>query len=71
MSLAKADPLDGRVLERNYDYAQKNVRLLARWYDCDIGQMLELLAEHDIDLSRNDKLRFREVYHSLRQDFHG
>lgn len=71
MSPFKADPLDARVLERNYDYAQKDIQLLAMWYDCDIEQMLELLAEHDIDLSRNDRLRFGEAYHSTGQDLHG
>lgn len=71
MSQLTVDPLDARVLECNYDYAQKNVRVLAMWYDCDIDRMLELLAEHDIDLSRNDRLRFGEAYHSTRQDLHG
>ena len=71
MSPLEVDPLDARVLERNYDYAQKNVRLLAMWYDCEIERMLELLAEHDIDLSRNDRLQFGEDYQLMRQDVHG
>ncbi|QSX01107.1 hypothetical protein [Haloterrigena alkaliphila] len=71
MSPLEVDPLDARVLERNYDYAQKNVRLLAMWYECDIERMLELLAEHDIDLSRNDRLQFREGYQSTRQGLYG
>ncbi|MFC6766767.1 hypothetical protein [Natrinema soli] len=62
MNSLEVDPLNTRVLERNYDYAQKNVRLLAMWYECEIEQMLELLAEHDIALSRNDKLHFGESY---------
>lgn len=71
MSSLKVDPLNPQVLERNYDYAQKNVRLLAMWYECDIERILELLAEHDIDLSRNDRLQFGENYRSARQDLHG
>lgn len=62
MSQLEVDSLDARILERNYDYAQKNVRLLAMWYECDIDRMLELLAEHDIKLSRNDRLQFGEDY---------
>ncbi|WP_339106426.1 hypothetical protein [Haloterrigena salinisoli] len=61
------DPLDARVLARNYEYAQKNVRLLALWYECDIQRMLELLAEHDIELSRNDRLQFGADYRTARQ----
>ncbi|MFA9504509.1 hypothetical protein ACERIM_17250 [Natrinema sp. H-ect1] len=61
------DPLDGRVLERNYDYAQRNVRLLSLWYDCDVERMLELLAAHDIELSRNDRRQFGTWYRSLRR----
>lgn len=71
MSPLEVDPLDPRVLERNYDYAQKNVRLLAMWYECDIDRMLELLAEHDIELSRNDKLQFGTGYQTAGQDLHG
>lgn len=71
MSSLHVDPLDPRVLERNYDYAQKNVRLLAMWYECDIERMLELLARHDIDLSRNDRLQFGQQYHTAGQDLHG
>ena len=70
MSPLEVDPLDSRVLERNYDYAQKNVRLLAMWYACEIEQMFELLAEHDIYLSKNDRLQFREDYQLIRQDVH-
>ncbi|ELY88145.1 hypothetical protein [Natrinema altunense] len=63
----RVDPMDGRVLERNYDYAQRNVRLLSMWYDCDPERMLELLAEHDIELSRNDERQFGTCYRSLRR----
>lgn len=59
MHSTKVDPLDPQVLRRNYDYAQKNVRLLALWYECDTERMVELLLEHDIELSRNDRLQFR------------
>ena len=61
------DPTDGHVLERNYDYAQKNVRLLSMWYDCEPERMLELLAEHGIELSRNDERQFGPYYRSVRQ----
>ena len=71
MSSLEVDPLDERVLERNYDYAQKNVRLLAMWYECDIERMLELLAEHDIELSRNDRLQFGVDYQIVQQDLCG
>ena len=71
MSSLEVDPLDPRVLERNYDYAQKNVRLLAMWYQCDIERMLELLAEHDIELSRNDRLQFGVDYQMVQQDLYG
>lgn len=63
----RVNPTDGRVLERNYDYAQRNVRLLSMWYDCDLERMLELLAEHDIELSRNDERQFGRYYRSLRR----
>ncbi|MFD1564971.1 hypothetical protein ACFR99_15640 [Haloarchaeobius amylolyticus] len=63
----RVDPTDGRVLERNYDYAQKNVRLLSMWYDCELERMLELLAEHEIELSRNDRQQFGTCYQLLRQ----
>ena len=63
----RVDPTDGRVLERNYDYAQRNVRLLSMWYDCELERMLELLAEHDIELSRNDRRQFGTWYRLLRQ----
>lgn len=61
------DPTDGRILERNYDYAQKNVRLLSMWYECEPKRMLELLAEHDIELSRNDERQFGSYYRTLKQ----
>ncbi|WP_254530358.1 hypothetical protein [Natrinema gelatinilyticum] len=61
------DPMDERVLERNYDYAQKNVRLLSMWYDCDLKRMLELLAKHDIELSRNDRQQFGTCYQSIQR----
>ncbi|APX96052.1 hypothetical protein [Natronorubrum daqingense] len=61
------DPTDRRVLERNYDYAQKNVRLLSMWYECEPKRMLELLAEYDIELSRNDKRQFGPYYQSVQQ----
>lgn len=71
MCSREVDPLDPRVLARNYDYAQKSVRLLAMWYERDIEQMLELLAEHDIDLSRNDQRQFGTYYYRARQELHG
>ena len=61
------DPTERRVLERNYDYAQKNVRLLSMWYECEPRRMLELLAEHDIELSRNDKKQFGLYYRSVQR----
>ena len=71
MSSLDVDPLNPRVLERNYDYAQKNVWLLAMWYECDVQQMLELLAEHDIGLSRNDQLQFGVDYDAAKRELHG
>ncbi|OIB56569.1 MULTISPECIES: hypothetical protein [Natrialba] len=67
MQPREVDPTDGRVLERNYDYAQRNVRLLAMWYECDVERVLELLAEHGIELSRNDRLEFGSYYRSVRR----
>ncbi|ELY42320.1 hypothetical protein [Natronorubrum sulfidifaciens] len=61
------DPTEGRVLERNYDYAQKNVRLLSMWYECEPRRMLELLAEHDIELSRNDERQFGAYYQTVQR----
>ncbi|WP_137290259.1 hypothetical protein [Natronorubrum halophilum] len=61
------DPTDRRVLERNYDYAQKNVRLLSMWYECELNRMLELLAEHEIELSRNDERQFGTYYRSVQR----
>ncbi|AXR77802.1 hypothetical protein [Natrarchaeobaculum sulfurireducens] len=71
MSSLDVDPLNPQVLERNYDYAQKNVWLLAMWYECDVQQMLELLAEHEIGLSRNDRLQFGVDYHTAKRELHG
>lgn len=71
MSSLDVDPLNPQVLERNYDYAQKNVWLLAMWYECDVQRMLELLAEHDIDLSRNDRLQFGIDYYAAKRETHG
>ncbi|MFA9415705.1 hypothetical protein [Natrinema sp. HArc-T2] len=62
----RVDPTDRRVLERNYDYAQRNVRLLSMWYDCELERMLELLAEHEIELSRNDRRQFGARYRLCR-----
>ena len=61
------DPTDRRILERNYDYAQKNVRLLSMWYECEPKRMLKLLAEYDIELSRNDKRQFATYYQSVQR----
>ncbi|ELZ01354.1 hypothetical protein [Natrialba asiatica] len=69
MQPREVDPTDERVLERNYDYAQRNVRLLAMWYECDVEQMLVLLAEHGIELSRNDRLEFGTQYRAVRDRF--
>lgn len=68
MSSLEVNPLDEQVFERNYEYARKNVQILAMWYECDIERMLELLAEHDIKLSRNDRVQFGDDYRSMRQD---
>ncbi|ELZ15504.1 hypothetical protein C477_17525 [Haloterrigena salina JCM 13891] len=67
MTSITVDPLNPRVLARNYDYAQKNVRVLAMWYGCDIERMLELLAANDIELSRNDRIQFGAEYRSLQR----
>ncbi|MXV60588.1 hypothetical protein GS429_00580 [Natronorubrum sp. JWXQ-INN-674] len=67
MSSPEVNPVDPHVLERNYDYAQKNVRLLSMWYDCEPKQMLELLADNDIELSRNDRLQFGQYYQAVQQ----
>lgn len=71
MCSIEVDPLDPRVLRRNYDYAQKNVRLLALWYECDTERIVELLAEHDIELSRNDQLQFGANYRAKQQELSG
>ncbi len=63
----EVDPTDVRVLERNYDYAQQNVRILSMWYDCDIERMIELLAENDVELSANDKRMFGTFYRSVQR----
>lgn len=69
MQPREVDPTDERVLERNYDYAQRNVRLLAMWYECDVERILVLLAEHGIELSRNDRLEFGTQYRAARDRF--
>ena len=66
MSSVPVDPMDPRVLERNYDYAQKNVRLLSQWYGCEPEQMIELLAKHGVELSRNDSLQYQWYYQTVR-----
>jgi len=65
MEPREIDPTDGCVLERNYDYAQRNVRLLARWYECEVDRMIELLAENDVGLSANDERMFGAEYRSV------
>lgn len=65
MTPGKVDPTDPRVLERNYDYAQKNLKILSMWYECDLERMVELLAEHDIALSANDERMFGSYYRSV------
>ncbi|RQG95685.1 hypothetical protein [Natrarchaeobius oligotrophus] len=67
MEPRSVDPTDERVLERNYDYAQKNVRLLSMWYECETERMIELLAKHGIELSRNDWRRFGPYYRTIRR----
>ncbi|MFC4542484.1 hypothetical protein ACFO5R_11180 [Halosolutus amylolyticus] len=71
MCSIEVDPLDPRVLRRNYEYVQKNVWLLALWYEYDTEQMVELLAEHDIKLSRNDQLQFGAEYRAKQQNLCG
>ncbi|ELY56011.1 hypothetical protein C491_13707 [Natronococcus amylolyticus DSM 10524] len=66
MTTCQVDPTNRLVLERNYDYAQKNVRILSMWYECETKRMIELLAENDIDLSANDELLFGSYYQSVR-----
>lgn len=66
MNARQLDPTERRVLERNYDYAQKNVRVLSTWYECETKRMIELLAENDIDLSANDEQRFGPYYREAR-----
>ncbi|NGM70808.1 hypothetical protein G6M89_17680 [Natronolimnobius sp. AArcel1] len=61
------DPTDARVLERNYDYAQRNARLLSMWYECDLERMIELLAENGVELSANDEQLFGTYYHSVKR----
>ncbi|WP_247000630.1 hypothetical protein [Halosolutus gelatinilyticus] len=70
MEPREVDPTDERVLERNYDYAQKNVRILAIWYDREVEQMVELLAENDVSLSANDERMFGTYYRSVRRRSH-
>ncbi len=62
------DPTDRRVLERNYDYAQKNLWILSMWYEYDVERMVELLAVNGIQLSPNDKKRFGEYYNAVQSD---
>lgn len=69
MSSMTVDPMDPRVLERNYDYAQKNVRLLSSWYECEPERMIELLAKHGVELSRNDRLEFQWYYQAVRDSW--
>ncbi|MFP8954936.1 hypothetical protein ACLI4Z_18560 [Natrialbaceae archaeon A-arb3/5] len=68
MQSRNVDPTDGRVLERNYDYAQRNVQLLSLWYDCPTERMIELLAEHDVALSANDKRLFGAYYRLVQRE---
>lgn len=63
------DPTNRRVLERNYDYAQKNLWILSMWYEYDVERMVELLAVNGIQLSPNDKKRFGEYYNAVQSDF--
>lgn len=67
MRSADIDPMDPRVLERNYDYAQRNVRLLSMWYEREIEEMVALLARHGIELSRNDRHQFGPLYRAIRE----
>lgn len=67
MQPRNVDPTDARVLERNYDYAQRNVRLLSMWYECDLERMVELLAENDVSLSANDERLFGSYYRSIQR----
>ncbi|MEY7852271.1 hypothetical protein AB7C87_24070 [Natrarchaeobius sp. A-rgal3] len=65
MQPREVDPIDGRILERNYDYAQRNVWVLSMWYGCDAERMVELLAERGIGLSSNDERQFGDYYRSV------
>ena len=67
MEPREVEPTDARVLERNYDYAQQNVRILSMWYDCEIERMVELLAENDVALSANDERMFGTYYRSVKR----
>ncbi|MWV41179.1 hypothetical protein [Natrialba sp. INN-245] len=66
MQPCEVDPTDGRILERNYDYAQRNVWLLSMWYECETKRMVELLAKRGIGLSSNDERQFGEYYWSVK-----
>lgn len=66
MVTVETDPMDPRVIERNYDYAQKNLKILSMWYECEPDRMIELLAEHDIRLSANDERQFGAYYHTVK-----
>ena len=67
MPPVETDPTDPRILERNYDYAQRNLSLLSMWYGCDRDRMVELLARHDISLSANDERLFGAYYRAVQR----
>ncbi|MCU4925081.1 hypothetical protein OB905_03645 [Halobacteria archaeon AArc-dxtr1] len=67
MQPAAVDPTDPRVLERNYDYAQRNLWILSMWYGCDVDRMVELLAMTGVPLSANDRRRFGSQYEAARR----
>ena len=67
MSSVAVDPTDPRVLERNYDYAQKNARILSMWYGCSLERTVELLAENDVGLSANDSREFGAYYRAVQK----
>ncbi|AHF99483.1 hypothetical protein HALLA_12500 [Halostagnicola larsenii XH-48] len=65
------DPTDRRVLERNYDYAQKNLWILSMWYEYDVERMVELLAVNGVPLSANDERRFGAYYDAIQSTHSG
>ncbi|MFC6717663.1 hypothetical protein ACFQGT_03725 [Natrialbaceae archaeon GCM10025810] len=67
----EVDPTDVCVLERNYDYAQKNLWVLSLWYECDVRTLVELLAKHEIPLSANDERQFGSYYRSVQRRVNG